>query len=87
MMMALAGLFQRDLIEWMTCMTYQAASGAGAQNMRELLQQMGEAHLAAKDLLDDPALGDPRHRPRGRRASCATSAFRPSTSACRSPAA
>jgi aspartate-semialdehyde dehydrogenase len=47
MMMALAGLFQRDLIEWMTCMTYQAASGAGAQNMRELLQQMGEAHLAA----------------------------------------
>ena len=35
-------------------MTYQAASGAGAQNMRELLQQMGEAHLAAKDLLDDP---------------------------------
>jgi aspartate-semialdehyde dehydrogenase len=38
----------------MTCMTYQAASGAGAQNMRELLQQMGEAHLAAKPLLDDP---------------------------------
>ena len=36
-------------------MTYQAASGAGAQNMRELLLQMGEAHLAAKDLLDDPA--------------------------------
>jgi aspartate-semialdehyde dehydrogenase len=54
MMMGLAGLFQHDLIEWMTCMTYQAASGAGAQNMRELLQQMGEAHLAAKDLLDDP---------------------------------
>ena len=55
MMMALAGLFERDLVEWMTCMTYQAASGAGAQNMRELLQQMGEAHLAAKALLDDPA--------------------------------
>jgi aspartate-semialdehyde dehydrogenase len=36
-------------------MTYQSASGAGAQNMRELLQQMGEAHLAAKDLLGDPA--------------------------------
>ena len=50
-----AGLFQNDLIEWMTCMTYQAASGAGAQNMRELLQQMGEAHLAAQTLLDDPA--------------------------------
>ncbi len=54
MMMALAGLFERDLIEWMTCMTYQAASGAGAQNMRELLAQMGEAHLAAKSLLEDP---------------------------------
>jgi len=54
MMMAIAGLFQHDLIEWMTCVTYQAASGAGAQNMRELLQQMGEAHLAAKTLLDDP---------------------------------
>lgn len=54
MLMALAGLFERDLIEWMTCMTYQAASGAGAQNMRELLQQMGEAHLAAKNLLEDP---------------------------------
>ncbi len=54
MMMGLAGLFQHDLVEWMTCMTYQAASGAGAQNMRELLQQMGEAHVAAKALLDDP---------------------------------
>jgi aspartate-semialdehyde dehydrogenase len=55
MLMALAGLLRHDLVEWMTCMTYQAASGAGAQNMRELLQQMGEAHLAAKALLDDPA--------------------------------
>jgi aspartate-semialdehyde dehydrogenase len=36
-------------------MTYQAASGAGAQNMRELLQQMGEVHFAAKALLEDPA--------------------------------
>src|SRR5438552_17284683 len=55
MMMAIAGLLENDLVEWMTCMTYQSASGAGAQNMRELLQQMGEAHLAAKALLDDPA--------------------------------
>ena len=55
MLMGLAGLFKADVIEWMTCMTYQAASGAGAQNMRELLQQMGEAHLAAKALLEDPA--------------------------------
>ena len=55
MLMALGGLFAQGLVEWMTVMTYQAASGAGAQNMRELLQQMGEVHLAAKNLLDDPA--------------------------------
>jgi aspartate-semialdehyde dehydrogenase len=54
MMMGMAGLLRDNLVEWMTCMTYQAASGAGAQNMRELLLQMGEAHLAAKSLLADP---------------------------------
>jgi aspartate-semialdehyde dehydrogenase len=53
MMMALAGLFRRDAIEWVTCMTYQAASGAGAQAMRELLQQMGKIHGAVEGLLDD----------------------------------
>ncbi|BAU47865.1 aspartate-semialdehyde dehydrogenase [Sulfurifustis variabilis] len=55
MLMALGGLFQRGLVEWMTAMTYQAASGAGAQNMRELLKQMGAAHASVKPLLDDPA--------------------------------
>lgn len=55
MLMALGGLFRNDLIEWVTSMTYQAASGAGAQNMRELLTQMGEAHRVARSLLDDPA--------------------------------
>jgi aspartate-semialdehyde dehydrogenase len=55
MLMALGGLFQHDLVEWMSAMTYQAASGAGAQNMRELLTQMGEVHRVAKGLLDDPA--------------------------------
>ena len=55
MMMALGGLFKVGLIEWMTSMTYQAASGAGAQNMRELLAQMGETHRVVKNLLDDPA--------------------------------
>ena len=55
MLMALGGLFQNDLVEWVTSMTYQAASGAGAQNMRELLTQMGEAHRVAKVMLDDPA--------------------------------
>ena len=55
MLMALGGLFKADLVEWITSMTYQAASGAGAQNMRELLTQMGEAHRAVKGLLDNPA--------------------------------
>ena len=55
MLMALGGLFQAGLIDWLTSMTYQAASGAGAQNMRELLQQMGEAHRVVQPLLDDPA--------------------------------
>jgi aspartate-semialdehyde dehydrogenase len=55
MMMALGGLFKAGLVEWMTSMTYQAASGAGAQNMRELLAQMGETHRVVKNLLDDPA--------------------------------
>ncbi|HZZ93218.1 MAG TPA: aspartate-semialdehyde dehydrogenase [Usitatibacter sp.] len=55
MLMALDGLFRADLIEWVSAMTYQAASGAGAQNMRELLQQMGEVHFAARNLLEDPA--------------------------------
>jgi len=55
MLMALNGLFKANLVEWATSMTYQAASGAGAQNMRELLNQMGEAHFAASELLADPA--------------------------------
>lgn len=55
MLMAVGGLFDQDIVEWASIMTYQAASGAGAQNMRELLLQMGETHYAAKQLLDDPA--------------------------------
>lgn len=55
MLMALGGLFRSDLIEWATVMTYQAASGAGAQNMRELLAQMGVLHDSVARELDDPA--------------------------------
>jgi aspartate-semialdehyde dehydrogenase len=55
MLMAIDGLLRADLVEWVSAMTYQAASGAGAQNMRELLQQMGEVHYAAKALLENPA--------------------------------
>ncbi len=54
MLMALGGLFRENLVEWATSMTYQAASGAGAQNMRELLKQMGEAHRVAEGFLADP---------------------------------
>ena len=55
MLMGLAGLFNNDLVEWMTTMTYQAASGGGAQHMRELLTQFGLLNDAVKPLLDDPA--------------------------------
>jgi len=55
MLMAMDGLFRADLIDWMTSMTYQAASGGGAKHMRELVSQMGLAHASVADLLADPA--------------------------------
>jgi aspartate-semialdehyde dehydrogenase len=55
MLMGMAGLFQRDEIEWMTSMTYQAASGQGAAAMRDLVAQMAAIGAQAKPLLDDPA--------------------------------
>ena len=55
MMMGLGGLFERDLVQWMTSMTYQAASGGGAQHMRELLTQFGTINAQVRSLLDDPA--------------------------------
>jgi aspartate-semialdehyde dehydrogenase len=55
MMMGLGGLFNHDLVEWMTCTTYQAASGGGAQHMRELLTQFGTLHDAVATELADPA--------------------------------
>ncbi|AWV03579.1 aspartate-semialdehyde dehydrogenase [Burkholderia sp. MS455] len=55
MLMALGGLFRENLVDWMTAMTYQAASGAGAQNMRELLSQMGTLNGAVQEQLADPA--------------------------------
>ncbi len=55
MLMAIGGLFDRGLVEWISPMTYQAASGAGARNMRELIRQMGAIHGEVKALLDDPA--------------------------------
>lgn len=55
MLMAIGGLFDRGLVEWISPMTYQAASGAGARNMRELIQQMGAVNAEVKALIDDPA--------------------------------
>ncbi|HUI46675.1 MAG TPA: aspartate-semialdehyde dehydrogenase [Nitrospirota bacterium] len=55
MLMALGGLYEQGLVEWMSAMTYQAASGAGANHMRELLKQMGSIHGTVKSLLDDPS--------------------------------
>ncbi|MBD8656615.1 aspartate-semialdehyde dehydrogenase [Oxalobacteraceae sp. CFBP 13730] len=55
MLIGLGGLFEAGLVEWMTSMTYQAASGGGAQHMRELLTQFGTINSAIKPLLDNPA--------------------------------
>jgi aspartate-semialdehyde dehydrogenase len=55
MLMGMHGLFEHDLVEWMTCMTYQAASGGGAQHMRELLTQFGLINAEVERLLADPA--------------------------------
>lgn len=55
MLIALGGLFAEDLIEWVSPMTYQAASGSGAKHMRELIAQMGDIHASVKEQLDDPA--------------------------------
>jgi aspartate-semialdehyde dehydrogenase len=57
MLMAVAGLLRADLVEWITAMTYQSASGAGAQHMRELLEQMGALYRSASSALHDPAAG------------------------------
>ncbi len=54
MLMGLGGLFRAGLVEWLSSMTYQAASGAGAPNMRELLSQMGVLHGSVAELLKDP---------------------------------
>lgn len=55
MLMGLGGLFTNNLVEWMTSMTYQAASGAGAKNMRELVNQMGTIANESQAIIDNPA--------------------------------
>ena len=55
MLMSLGGLFKSDLVEWASAMTYQAASGAGAQNMRELIRQMGAINGSVAETLANPS--------------------------------
>jgi aspartate-semialdehyde dehydrogenase len=55
MLMGVGALFKAGLVEWMSTMTYQAASGGGAQHMREMLVQYGTLNAEVKALLDDPA--------------------------------
>ncbi len=55
MLMALGGLYEKGMVEWMSAMTYQAASGAGAKNMRELISQMGVINDCVSAELADPA--------------------------------
>ncbi|GFD80638.1 aspartate-semialdehyde dehydrogenase [Tenacibaculum sp. KUL118] len=55
MLLALGGLFEKDLVEWASPMTYQAASGSGAKHMRELISQMGAIHSNVKEKVEDPA--------------------------------
>jgi aspartate-semialdehyde dehydrogenase len=57
MLMGVAGLMRAGVVEWITAMTYQSASGAGAQNMREMLEQMGVLHGSVSALLKNPAAG------------------------------
>ena len=54
MLMGVGALYKAGLVEWMTSMTYQAASGGGAQHMRELLTQFGTLNAEVRTLLDDP---------------------------------
>src|ERR1700755_611998 len=54
MLMGVGALYKAGLVEWMSSMTYQAASGGGAQHMRELLTQFGSVNAEVRQLLDDP---------------------------------
>ena len=83
MLMGVGALFKADLVEWMTCTTYQAASGGGAQHMRELLAQYGALHAEVRELLADPSRRSSTSTARDR-APAAMSAAKPSISESRS---
>ena len=83
MLMAMAGLFRAGLVEWVSAMTYQAASGAGAKHMRELVSQMGVVHGAAAADARGSVVRDSRDRSHGDRHAAQRRSARPSTSAIR----
>ena len=65
MLMGVGALYKAGLVEWMTSMTYQAASGGGAQHMRELLTQFGTLNAEVRAAAGRPEVGHPRDRPQG----------------------
>ena len=65
MLMGVGALYKAGLVEWMTSMTYQAASGGGAQHMRELLTQFGTLNAEVQRAAGRPEVGHPRDRPQG----------------------
>ncbi len=87
MLMALGGLFRHNLVEWMTSMTYQAASGAGAKNMIELARQMEVLSDVSRGVLPSPVGHGPGTRGGRHRADARRRPSRPRTSAPRWPAA
>ena len=84
MLMGVGALYKAGLVEWMTSMTYQAASGGGAQHMRELLTQFGTLNAEVKRAAGRSQVGHPRNRPQGAGPpAVACRPTRPPTSACR----
>ncbi len=74
MLMGVGALFKQDLVEWMTCTTYQAASGGGAPHMRELLTQFGTLNAEVKRTAGRSRERHPRNRPADQLAASARSA-------------
>lgn len=84
MLMGVGALYKAGLVEWMSTQTYQAASGGGAQHMRELLTQYGTLNAEVKALLDDPKERHPGNRPQGHRQTAQPDLPpKPPTLACR----
>lgn len=82
MLMGVGALYKAGLVEWMSTQTYQAASGGGAQHMRELLTQYGTLNTEVKALLDDPKSAILRSTARSSPSNAPSRPTKPPTSAC-----